>query len=394
MNSKVIENKSGSLWWMLVACALLLAAALSGCSRKDLPAPQNGTPVFQFVGEIGGQAVDMQAGVNGLYMYTDFYRDAQDLYTLRGRLSRDTCATCEPFLGLELRDSEPSVGVSLAAGLPLFFRDSSFASYSFDSVLQTSVREVFSFQPLNFYSGASYQWTFGDGSSSTSPAPQHQYNQEGIRTVSLAVNYQGQGDTLSMPIDVTPLSTCRTSFTATVDSSLQVVTVQSNNLSFASYTWDFGNGTSGSGIFDTVIYPMPGVYTIRLVASVGGCNSEFRQKVNLSNNPLAVLSNFSYEAKFITVNEWTARLNRHSAVWTWRQNGKTYRSYKLIPGLNQSNREVLRMEKVETYLPNHYGQATLKLQGSVDTYLYNEQDANDSIRIVGKGFVMGMAYPD
>jgi len=387
-----MENKL--LHRLLFASAAVCALALSGCAKKELPQAQNGEPVFYFKGTIGQDQVDYQAGINGLYMFTDYYKDQQSLYTLRGVLAQDNCSTCEPFLSVEFKDAEESFGSSLASGLQFFFRDSVFNSFSMDSIVTQSLQESFAFFPKTFYSGASYTWDFGDGSSSSVASPSHTFTTEGIKNIRLKASMQGTTDSLVIPIDVTPLSTCRTRFSFSVDSMTNKVYVISDNLSFASYLWDFGNGSTGTGLSDTAFYPLPGVYTIKLTSNVSGCASMFMQKVNMGNNPLASMANFSYTTSFQVLSAVSPRINRNTCIITYRKNGKVYQSYKNIPGLDQSGQQVLRVKEVASYQRNAADQATLVIKADVDTYLYNVANPSDSVRMTGTDWTMGVAYPD
>ena len=81
---------------------LALLSLLLGCSKKEIPSPSNGAPVFYFDGHIDGESTTLQAGVNGLYMYSDYYRDDQNLMSLKSYLAPQNCDTCEPYLSFEL----------------------------------------------------------------------------------------------------------------------------------------------------------------------------------------------------------------------------------------------------------------------------------------------------
>ena len=89
--------------------SLLLGSAMffSACSKKDVPENIYGTPVFLFEGEIGSDQIDYKAGVNSLYMYTDFFKDNQDIYTLKGVLAQELCESCSPYLCFEFKDTIP-----------------------------------------------------------------------------------------------------------------------------------------------------------------------------------------------------------------------------------------------------------------------------------------------
>lgn len=105
---------------------------------------------------------------------------------------------------------------------------------------------------LNNSSGAgSYQWDFGDGTSSTATNPDHQYVNTtyflDIHTVTLiAVSPAGCSDTATAQVMVYP--TPDFTFVAQPDSGCSPLTVTFPSVVGAvSYQWDFGDGSTGSG---------------------------------------------------------------------------------------------------------------------------------------------------
>lgn len=387
MESKIINKLRGAL---LIIVAFLFAA----CSKKNVPEDIYGTPIFLFDGEIGSDKIDYKAGVNNLYMFSDYYKDNQEIYTLKGVLAKELCATCSPYLCFEFKDIEASFHSSLSSGVQFFFRDSVFKCYSKDSILVPQVEERFIFSTVQSNTAMSYLWDFGDGTTSTSPSPEHLYNTDGIKNVTLKTSLQGVEDSLTIPIDVTPMSTCRSQFSFVVDTFLKRVVVTTDNLSFANYQWDFGNGITGSGIIDSMIYSMPGIYKITLTSNIGGCVSNFVQKVNLTNTPFATMANFVYNTKTTQQMVMKERLNTKTCVITYHKDNKVYKSYKNIAGLDQSNKEIFRVRSVSNYDRNEKNKATLAITGDVDTYLYNQDNAMDSIRIKSNAIKIALAYPD
>jgi PKD repeat protein len=122
-----------------------------------------------------------------------------------------------------------------------------------------------------------YNWTFGDGNSSTSTNPTHGYNADGTYTVSLTVtDNNGASDTAQTQVTVddginTPPTavitfirctelTCDYSGTGSSDSDGSVTT----------YAWDFGDGSNGSGATTSHTYSSYGSYTVSLVVTDDG----------------------------------------------------------------------------------------------------------------------------
>jgi gliding motility-associated-like protein len=141
------------------------------------------------------------------------------------------------------------------------------------SACKPPLNVTFTDQSVN---GASYQWDFGDGGTSTQQNPTHTYTQYGNYTVQLIVtNSLGCSDTIvrnnyihiqapQATINGLPVKDCAPlthTFTATVNSLDAVV----------GYQWDFGDGGTSTLPNPTHIFAA-GVYTITLiVTTAGGC---------------------------------------------------------------------------------------------------------------------------
>ncbi|MEZ5067828.1 MAG: PKD domain-containing protein [Bacteroidia bacterium] len=103
----------------------------------------------------------------------------------------------------------------------------------------------------------SYLWNFGDGSTSTQASPSHTYNTVGSFTVTLITsNASGCKDTFQLPFPVIVKQTPRARFNFTPSSgctppqfhSLNTSTNTSNPV----YSWNFGNGNTGTTNASTV----------------------------------------------------------------------------------------------------------------------------------------------
>jgi hypothetical protein len=373
---------------------LALLSLLLGCSKKEIPSPSNGAPVFYFDGHIDGESTTLQAGVNGLYMYSDYYRDDQNLMSLKSYLAPQNCDTCEPYLSFELKDVDVSSGNTMVASLDQLLGTNALHSFSMDSVVHSTVVETFQFIPHT--SLGTFHWDFGDGTTSSLPIPAHVFTGGGMRNVSLIHEYQGQTDTLSNWIDVTTESICRPQFEMTPDTITYMVSVYVSSIAaFPSYIWSFGDGTTGTGPTNTHLYQGNGIYPITLTGSGGSCGTAkaFTKKVAFGMGPSTFLANYSYSTSVSTLTAVMPRINASACIITYRKNGVEYKSYKNIKGVNQSSNVVFTLNGFTPYLPNEKGYKTAKINGSLDTYLYNQQNVNDSIRVVSNQVTLAVAYP-
>jgi len=127
---------------------------------------------------------------------------------------------------------------------------------------------------------ASYSWDFGDGSTGSGVMPPaHTYvsgvyiakltvtdywGNKGYATVVINVGDSAVGAPLAS-IQVSPSTTGNALFTVAFDGSGSSVSSESDcGCSIASYGWDFGDGSSATGIATTHTYEDPGTYVVIL----------------------------------------------------------------------------------------------------------------------------------
>lgn len=119
-----------------------------------------------------------------------------------------------------------------------------------------------------------YSWNFGDNRTATGQTVSHDYSSAGSYLVQLTVT-DGYGrsatasETLTVGAGVNPTAV----ITISPQDPLPGTTVQFNALSsrpapgrrIVSYTWDFGDGTTGTGVQTSHLYPNIGNFTVTLV---------------------------------------------------------------------------------------------------------------------------------
>jgi len=133
----------------------------------------------------------------------------------------------------------------------------------------------------------SWNWDFGDGSTSLLQNPSHVYP-NGTFTVTFSVaNSLGCDDQTNLTVQVHPLPTVAFTHDSMIcpDSALQIYLTAVDALN---YYWDFGDGTTGSGINPTHSYSNVGVYQIELVAETQyGCTDSSSSRVRVPEPPNA-----------------------------------------------------------------------------------------------------------
>jgi chitodextrinase len=121
-----------------------------------------------------------------------------------------------------------------------------------------------------------YSWNFGDGRTATGQSVAHEFTSPGTYVVRLTVT-DGFGrsatssQTMSVGAGVNPTAV----ITFSPQDPLPGTTVQFNALSsraapgrtIVSYSWDFGDGTTATGVSTSRLYPFIGNYTVTLVVT-------------------------------------------------------------------------------------------------------------------------------
>ncbi|RIJ60147.1 PKD domain-containing protein [Clavibacter phaseoli] len=121
---------------------------------------------------------------------------------------------------------------------------------------------------------ASYAWDFGDGSTGTGPTPTHAYAAGGTYTVTLTVtDDKGLTGTASTQVQVTapPVNREPTAVIASTTTDL-VANLDGRASSdpdgaIASWAWEFGDGTTGTGASIAHPYAKAGTYTVALTVT-------------------------------------------------------------------------------------------------------------------------------
>jgi PKD repeat protein len=135
---------------------------------------------------------------------------------------------------------------------------------------------------------ATYSWNFGDGTTSTSAMPMHQYNAYGTYYVCLTVQTAGMTCSNCDTVFYYGSSPCNANFTAYPD-TMNVGTVYFSNNStgnFTNFYWSFGDGTSSSQFNPVHNYTQQGSYFVCLtVYNNSGCQSSYCDTVVVGTQP-------------------------------------------------------------------------------------------------------------
>ena len=115
-------------------------------------------------------------------------------------------------------------------------------------------------------------WTFGDGGTGTGNTATHNYNASGTYTVTaITTDAHGCKDTVVQPAFISATNSSG-SFTGPTSACLyDSVTFFNTSVGSFSSIWSFGDGSNSADFNAGHKYATPGTYTVRLIATVGGC---------------------------------------------------------------------------------------------------------------------------
>ncbi|MDO5735952.1 MAG: PKD domain-containing protein [Propionibacteriaceae bacterium] len=117
----------------------------------------------------------------------------------------------------------------------------------------------------------SYEWNFGDGVTATGATASHTYDSPGTYQVSLKVqDPEGLSDTKNQPVTVVANVAPVAAFVATVaghSATMDASSSEDPDGSISSYTWDFGDGGTGTGEIATHNYGGAGTFPVTLTVT-------------------------------------------------------------------------------------------------------------------------------
>jgi PKD repeat protein len=150
------------------------------------------------------------------------------------------------------------------------------AKFTFGPAAPTAFNDVFfdasaSTTPVG--SITSYAWNFGDGSSATGVSPTHRFAGAATYHVVLTVtDNNGLTGSTSTDVSVTASAGLKADFTFSPAAPATGQTINFNGglstagagRSIVAWSWDFGSGSTGSGITATTSYAAAGTYSVTL----------------------------------------------------------------------------------------------------------------------------------
>lgn len=141
--------------------------------------------------------------------------------------------------------------------------------------------------------GVSYQWDFGNGTTSTATNPSCTYTSAGSYTVRLiTTNVAGCSDTM-IKVAFVNIGSLTAGFTKSTSTTCTNNSVSFTNTSIPGpgvSTWYFGDGTSFTGTNANHAYSTAGTFTVKLVVNYNNCSDSTTQTIVVNQGPLTAFS--------------------------------------------------------------------------------------------------------
>ncbi|MBG0737866.1 PKD domain-containing protein [Paeniglutamicibacter antarcticus] len=142
---------------------------------------------------------------------------------------------------------------------------------------------------------SSYAWNFGDGSTGSGVSANHTYAAAGSYTVTLTVtdnagakgtvNHQVTVASTPPPVNVAPVAAFTSSVNA-LSASMDGSASKDPDGTISSYAWNFGDGSTGTGLSANHTYAAAGSYTVTLtVTDNAGAKGTVNHQVTVASTP-------------------------------------------------------------------------------------------------------------
>jgi gliding motility-associated-like protein len=222
------------------------------CIQLNDASKVTGTTIQKYIWDFGDNTIDSSNTKNPVHCFS-----ASKTYNISLKIidTSGTCQSTKKYFSF-LSGFKPAVRLSIDTAI--------------------CVGEIFNYDVLDIQTGQTYQWSFGDGGSSSSRIGT--YNYPAVKTdyqVRLIVNFAALGckDTLYQTVKVDK---------PFVDFYAQGISANCPPLVDSFYNissrldlkwhWDYGDGDTSSGTNGFHVYQKPGTYTVTLIGEgINGC---------------------------------------------------------------------------------------------------------------------------
>jgi PKD repeat protein len=348
---------------------------LVSCREKKLPEDiiEDNTPVFTLSANIDGIPINIAAGSNNYYLYSNYDLGPNTNPNggpsqFVGALKQNNCTLCPNSLEIQFINNYAfnNLGTNY---IDTVLKQSNAYMYVKDNSNVSSYNVKFKATPRISLGGniTGYLWEFGDGTISSDINPTHAYSSAGAYNVSLTIysdNFGSSKVTNQVKIGLAN-NVCQSKIVKDFWLAPNKIKFYKKNTGVApfQYTWDFGDGSTSIDSTPSHQYTgSPSKYKVKLKvidANADTAYSEYNTKMDAA---AVVLSNFVVESTI----ENPLKSSRVIVNWI-DANGVVYTS-KHSSQPNASNFEIV---STENYVVNENGQPTKKVHVKFNCKVYN-----------------------
>jgi len=376
---------------------LLIIIALGGCKKVDLEPTVSDTPVFLANAILENDSLNLIAGDDDIYMFSEFSKDTFDVYTMTGRFAKDSScqSDCEESLSFSIRSNSATPSVSdfnIEDAISPNSSLSYFKSNPTNSIL--GYNYFFDAERIDSFSQTqadSFYWEItGDSFSFNSLED------------TFSLMYFGQTD-LDVRLELTTSNGCTSYIQKSIPlglidncdlridgfstGNLEYILLPVSNSGLSNFSWVGFNFLDSLTIDSTTIIPPNGLF--ELIASDNNQTCLVQLGICPEFQPSGIMYSFSYPNINYSVD--TLYINnpteQFSTVTIEYQNATgTY----LSNNVDNSN-NTFTITKVENYEDNENGENTKKLTIEYDCIL-KEEVTGETKNISGTAEI-AVAYP-
>ena len=260
-------------------------------------------PTYTYVWDFNDGGIDSTINATHTFAAPGTYIVCLKVY--QGAGSVLVCQFCQPVTVTGAQNCYANF-TSVSVGLNTYFID--------QSVLSSPTMPPFP-------PPATYNWTFGDGTTSTLQFPQHNYTSAGSYNVCLTVS---NGfctatfcDTVIVDTTIINPNNCNAYFIFTQLAPFQLIGVNLSSGFNLTFNWDFGDGTTSTGPYPMHQYTSFGTFPICLTVSDPiGCTDTYCDSLTVDSSGMIIYRGTSvgFMLNIVSPSQLTSGLSENSKV--------------------------------------------------------------------------------
>lgn len=164
-----------------------------------------------------------------------------------------------------------------------------------------------------------FNWFFGDATTSTSVSPEHSYENSGIYDITLiGTNQYSCSDTL-IKEHIFNIGTLTAKFELekNIFCKGENITFYNSSINATNYSWSFGDGTTSNLLNPEHIYSNDGIYIVKLrISNTESCFDEYIDTIKIESVSANFITDENYSC-IETLNVNFTNLSENSTQWEW-----------------------------------------------------------------------------